>query len=185
MGTPVIHKKNLSAALNNCAFVSTEELSANPIRPFEFLMDASMLGVGVGFDTKGHDLVQVMCPKEEKIVYRIEDSREGWVNSVSLLLKAYFGVNGERQNDVEFDYSAIRPEGEPLKTFGGVSSGPRPLRELHESIRKVLDNRVGKTLDSTSIVDLFDLIGKCVVSGNVRRSAEIASEIQKMRHSWI
>ena len=174
MGTPVIHKKNLSAALNNCAFVSTEELSANPIRPFEFLMDASMLGVGVGFDTKGHDLVQVMCPKEEKIVYRIEDSREGWVNSVSLLLKAYFGVNGERQNDVEFDYSAIRPEGEPLKTFGGVSSGPRPLRELHESIREVLGKRVGKTLDSTSIVDLFNLIGKCVVSGNVRRSAEIA-----------
>ena len=174
MGTPVIHKKNLSAALNNCAFVSTEDLSTNPTRPFEFLMDASMLGVGVGFDTKGHDLVQVMCPKEEKIVYRIEDSREGWVNSVSLLLKAYFGVNGERQNDVEFDYSAIRPEGEPLKTFGGVSSGPRPLRELHESIREVLGKRVGKTLDSTSIVDLFNLIGKCVVSGNVRRSAEIA-----------
>ena len=162
MGTPVIHKKNLSAALNNCAFVSTEDLATNPTRPFEFLMDASMLGVGVGFDTKGHGCVRVMSPKEEKIVYRIEDSREGWVNSVSILLKAYFGVNGEAQNDVEFDYSAIRPEGEPLKTFGGVSSGPRPLRELHESIREVLGKRVGKMLDSTGIVDLFNLIGKCV-----------------------
>ena len=174
MGTPVVHKKNLSAALNNCAFVSTEELAADPTRPFAFMMDASMLGVGVGFDTKGRDTVQVMSPKEEKIVYRIEDSREGWVNSVSMLLKAYFGVNGEPQCDVEFDYSAIRPEGEPLKTFGGVSSGPRPLRELHESIREVLEKRIGKTLDSTAIVDLFNLIGKCVVSGNVRRSAEIA-----------
>ena len=170
----MIHKKNLSAALNNCAFVSTEELELNPTRPFEFLMDASMLGVGVGFDTKGRDRVMVLGPKEEVEVYRIEDSREGWVNSVSKLLKAYFGVNGEKMNDVEFDYSAIRPEGEPLKTFGGVSSGPRPLRELHESMRGVLKERVGTRLDSRGIVDLFNLIGKCVVSGNVRRSAEIA-----------
>ena len=89
----MIHKKNLSAALNNCAFVSTEDLELNPTRPFEFLMDASMLGVGVGFDTKGRDRVMILGPKEEVEVYRIEDSREGWVNSVSKLLKAYFGVN--------------------------------------------------------------------------------------------
>ena len=84
MGTPVVHKKNLSAALNNCAFVSTEELAADPTRPFAFMMDASMLGVGVGFDTKGRDTVQVMSPKEEKKVNRIEDSREGCVNTVSM-----------------------------------------------------------------------------------------------------
>ena len=64
MGTPVIHKKNLSAALNNCAFVSTEDLAADPTRPFEFLMDASMLGVGVGFDTKGRGQVLIVGPKE-------------------------------------------------------------------------------------------------------------------------
>lgn len=175
MGTPVIHKKNLSAALNNCAFVSTEDMASNPTRPFEFLMDASMLGVGVGFDTKGSGKVKVPGPKEgEKRLYRVEDSREGWVSSVAVLLKAYFGVDGEQQADVEFDYSAIRPEGEPLKTFGGVSSGPRPLRELHDSIREVMERRKNSTLDSTAIVDLFNLIGKCVVSGNVRRSAEIA-----------
>ena len=175
MGTPVVHKKNLSAALNNCAFVSTENFETEPTRPFEFLMDASMLGVGVGFDTKGRGKVDVLgCNDEEPIKFLIEDSREGWVNSVSLLLKSYFGVKGEKQPKVEFDYSAIRPEGLPLKTFGGVSSGPRPLIELHTSISEVLDKLVGKKLDSRGIVDLFNLIGKCVVSGNVRRSAEIA-----------
>ena len=175
MGTAIVHKKNLSAALNNCAFVSTEDLVNNPTRPFEFLMDASMLGVGVGFDTKGRDTLRVLGPLEgEKFTYVIDDSREGWVSSVSLLLKAFFGVNGVQQPDVEFDYSVIRPEGEPLKTFGGVSSGPRPLRELHCSIREVLTKRIGSYLDTTGIVDLFNLIGKCVVSGNVRRSAEIA-----------
>ena len=175
MGTPVIHKKNLSAALNNCAFVSTEDIAEDPTRPFEFLMDASMLGVGVGFDTKGKDKLMIVGPKAgESMTYLIEDSREGWVNSVSVLLKSFFGVNGEKQPAVEFDYSAIRPEGMPLKTFGGVSSGPRPLRELHEMINTLLSKRVGSLLDSTTIVDLFNLIGKCVVSGNVRRSAEIA-----------
>ena len=175
MGTPVIHKKNLSAALNNCAFVSTEDIAEDPTRPFEFLMDASMLGVGVGFDTKGKDKVTIVGPKaDESMTYLIEDSREGWVNSVSVLLKSFLGVKGEKQPAVEFDYSAIRPEGMPLKTFGGVSSGPRPLRELHEMINSLLSKRVGSVLDSTTIVDLFNLIGKCVVSGNVRRSAEIA-----------
>ena len=175
MGTPVVHKKNLSAALNNCAFVSTEDMESNPTRPFEFLMDASMLGVGVGFDTKGRGKVSVLGPNDETpIKYVIDDTREGWVESVSMELKSYFGVKGVKQPRVEFDYSAIRPEGLPLKTFGGVSSGPGPLKDLHKSIAEVLDKRIGKTLDSRSIVDLFNLIGKCVVSGNVRRSAEIA-----------
>ena len=175
MGTPVVHKKNLSAALNNCAFVSTEDMESNPTRPFEFLMDASMLGVGVGFDTKGRGKVSVLGPNDETpIKYVIDDTREGWVESVSMELKSYFGEKGVKQPRVEFDYSAIRPEGLPLKTFGGVSSGPGPLKDLHKSIAEVLDKRIGKTLDSRSIVDLFNLIGKCVVSGNVRRSAEIA-----------
>ena len=175
MGTDVVHKKNLSAALNNCAFVSTEDFASDPSKPFSFLMDASMLGVGVGFDTKGRGKVSVLGPNDETpIKYVIDDTREGWVESLSMELKSYFGVKGVKQPRVEFDYSAIRPEGLPLKTFGGVSSGPGPLKDLHKSIAEVLDKRIGKTLDSRSIVDLFNLIGKCVVSGNVRRSAEIA-----------
>lgn len=41
-------------ALNNCAFVSTgAEDVEGFVKAFEFLMDSAMLGVGVGFDTKG------------------------------------------------------------------------------------------------------------------------------------
>ena len=39
---------------------------------------------------------------------------------------------------VEFDYSKIRPAGEPISGFGGVASGYEPLEEVHEEIRKVL-----------------------------------------------
>ena len=48
-----VHQKNLAAALNNCAFVSTEDIDKDLTLPFEFLMDATMLGVGVGFDCNG------------------------------------------------------------------------------------------------------------------------------------
>ena len=53
MGTAITEEKGLYAALNNCAFVSTKTIKEDYSKPFCFLMDASMLGVGVGFDTKG------------------------------------------------------------------------------------------------------------------------------------
>ena len=175
MGTAIVHKKNLSAALNNCAFVSTEDIVNDPIRPFTFLMDASMLGVGVGFDTKGAGKLDILGPSDEKpLELIIEDSREGWVESVAILLQSYFGKDGQKLPPVVFDYSKIRPEGQPLKTFGGYSSGPKPLINLHQMIRDILVKGVGKKLTSTNIVDIFNLIGKCVVAGNIRRSAEIA-----------
>lgn len=53
MGTPLVNELGNSAPLQNCAFVSTRDMAAeDPAAPFTFLMEASMLGVGVGFDTK-------------------------------------------------------------------------------------------------------------------------------------
>ena len=59
MGTAITEEKGLYAALNNCAFVSTSTLKEDYSKPFCFLMDASMLGVGVGFDTKGANEIVV------------------------------------------------------------------------------------------------------------------------------
>jgi len=171
MGTPITEEKNLFAALNNCAFVSTETLKEDYAKPFCFLMDASMLGVGVGFDTKGAGeiIVKGIVGDREEQVYQIPDTREGWVESLKLLLESYF----HEQAPMEFDYSKIRPAGEPIKGFGGVSSGPEPLMEVHEEIRKVLEKNSGEPISVTTIVDIMNLIGKCVVAGNVRRTAEI------------
>jgi len=170
MGTPIT-KGNNFAALNNCAFVSTETLKDDIAKPFCFLMDASMLGVGVGFDTKGAGTLEVKGPnfRRSTETFVIPDDREGWVDSVRLLLESYF--LGTQQ--VQFDYSKIRAAGELIKTFGGVSSGPEPLKEAHNDIRKVLDKDVQKPISITSIVDIMNILGKCVVSGNVRRTAEI------------
>tara|TARA_B110000211_G_scaffold44984_1_gene47651 strand:+ start:2031 stop:4052 length:2022 start_codon:yes stop_codon:yes gene_type:complete len=171
MGTAITEEKELFAALNNCAFVSTEAIAAEFSKPFCFLMDASMLGVGVGFDTKGAEKLVLKGPNASRRdeEYVVPDTREGWVESLRLLLESYSLGTGR----LIFDYSLIREEGAPILGFGGESSGPAPLVELHETISAILDEQVGQPLTITSIVDIMNLIGKCVVAGNVRRTAEI------------
>jgi len=170
MGSPLTEERGLFAALNNCAFVSTENLAADFAAPFLFLMEASMLGIGVGFDTKGAGQVTITPPHEGEIAYTIPDTREGWVESVRLVLNAYLLGHSLPA----LDYSLVRPAGMPIKGFGGVSAGPEPLRELHETIGAILAPCIGQPMSSTNIVDIMNLIGKCVVAGNVRRTAEIA-----------
>jgi len=171
MGTNIVNIQKNSAALQNCAFVSTAEMTKlNPARPFAFLMEASMLGVGVGFDDKGADKDFIIHEPKDSANYSIPDTREGWVESLSLLLNSYLKEN---QPSYSFDYSQIRPAGTPIKTFGGVAAGHEPLEKMHKHIRKIFDGRKGQKLTRVDIADIGNLIGVCVVSGNVRRSAEL------------
>jgi adenosylcobalamin-dependent ribonucleoside-triphosphate reductase len=171
MGTDLVNRQKNSASLQNCAFVSTNEMTKNnPGKPFAFLMEASMLGVGVGFDDKGADKdFDIYAPGEAQ-TYVIPDTREGWQESTVALINSYLKPE---QSSLEFDYSEIRPYGAPIATFGGTASGPDPLVKLHNGIRKIFANRAGEKLTRVDIADIGNLIGVCVVSGNVRRSAEL------------
>jgi ribonucleoside-triphosphate reductase (thioredoxin) len=172
-GTPMTMEKRNSASLQNCAMVSTRDLDKNdPGALFAWVMDALMLGIGVGFDTVGQEKnFLIYAPTEPSSTYEIPDTREGWVESVRLLLNSFLRQN---QSIQEFDYSLIRPMGAPIKGFGGVASGPQPLIDLHTRLRKVIGSRAGDGFDARAIVDIINLIGTCVVSGNVRRSATLA-----------
>lgn len=172
MGTPLVNEQKNSAALQNCSFVSTLEMTkVDPAKPFRFLMEASMLGVGVGFDDKGADKdFEIYAPSQTVETYVIPDTREGWVESMSLLLNSYLKPG---QPTFEFDYSQVRPAGTPIKTFGGTAAGPAPLLKLHTSIRRIFDGRAGQKVTRVDLADVGNLIGVCVVSGNVRRSAEL------------
>jgi ribonucleoside-triphosphate reductase len=170
MGTDFIIEKG-SAALNNCGFVSTEDIDIRGPLAFTWTMDGLMMGVGIGFDTKGAGKISIKQPKlSNALTFMIPDSREGWVESLGYILKGFF--YGEPIP--EFDYSLIRPAGEPIKGFGGVASGPEPLKNLHNSVKNLLSNKIGEQISSTDITDIMNMIGVCVVAGNVRRSAEIA-----------
>jgi ribonucleoside-triphosphate reductase (thioredoxin) len=179
LGTPIIHEKKVGQALFNCAFVSTSRIGDSieeATKPFRFMMDMSMVGVGVGFDVAGAEKIAISRQEAESEVYVIPDSREGWVMSVEKLLFSYFAAHfGFNKNcGVKFDYSQIRPAGAGIAGFGGVSSGPDPLQRMHEQIRDTLDRLNGRFLSITAITDIMNLIGQCVVAGNVRRTAQIA-----------
>lgn len=175
MGTAMIHESGYSTALQNCGAVSTGGMLKNdPGEPFEFLMSASMMGVGIGFDTKGSEKgFRINEPVGEPWTYIVPDTREGWAESVRLLINSYL-IPGK--NPMEINTSQIRAKGELIKSFGTPAPGPEPLLKLHGLLRRFVFNEenIGHPLTSKHIVDICNLIGQCVVSGNTRRSALLA-----------
>lgn len=175
MGTHLVNGENNAAPLYNCAFVSTEKLTSHSAYestlPFSRMMSMSMYGIGVGFDTRGADKLTVKRPTQDVVTHVVGDSREGWVAALDALLVSYFMNNKSR---VEFDYSEVRPAGTPLRRFGGTASGPGPLIRLLDTIRERLDQREGQLLSSMDIMDIMNWIGRCVVAGSIRRTAQIA-----------
>lgn len=170
MGTPYVERAG-GAALNNCAFTSTIAIDKDFSGPFTFLMDMSMLGVGVGFDTLGAGKVTIVQPEVSDDVHVVEDSREGWVELIARTLEAFVG-NGSLPK--ERDYSKVRLYGALIKGFGGTAAGPDPLAECYMYLTTLLYARVGETIRVSDIVDIANMIGRCVVAGNVRRSAELS-----------
>ncbi len=165
MGTEYVYNRG-SMALNNCGAVDSKDLS----HACEWAMDALMCGVGVGFNTAWDGKAKNPDKSSSKI-FEIPDSREGWVESLKLLIESYT-KDGEWY---QFDYSLIRPFGAIIRGFGGKASGADPLIQLHKRVEKSLDDYCDGEYDATrTIADIFNAIGACVVAGNVRRSAQIA-----------
>jgi len=169
MGTDLINKRGRFEALNNCAFVSTKNIDTEFSKPFEFMMDMSMLGVGVGFDVKGAGKLTILKPLEDNFFFQVPDTREGWVESLKHALNAFL----KGFSIPKFDYSLLRPNGAPIKTFGGKSAGAAPLIKLHTEIEELFSSKIGKEITITDIVDVMNMIGVCVVAGNARRSSQI------------
>lgn len=172
MGVDFVMKNKDSSGLQNCAVVSTADIDKNdPGFVFSWVMDALMLGVGVGWDTRGkYKHITINKPLVESTQYIIPDSREGWAESIRLLINSYLKPD---QKSVTFNYDEIRPYGSPIHGFGGTASGPKPLKDLHEKLKDIFDQDFNKELGSRCIADIMNLIGTCVVAGNVRRSAEL------------
>lgn len=174
MGTSYLERHGGGAA-QNCGFVSTARIGSGRrgdfAEPFVALMDWSMLGVGMGFDVLGANGVEIREPRYSMNVHVVEDTREGWCDLIRRALSAFVG---EATLPRELDTNKVRREGEPIRGFGGTASGPGPLVELYEGVVRILSALVGKRITSAAVADLMNLIGRCVVAGNVRRSSEIA-----------
>ncbi len=157
-----------SVCAYNCSFIAPTAL-----RDFAEVMYVSMCGSGVGFSVESQNiqaLPQIKIQSGKKLpTHVVDDSKEGWCDALLLGLETWF--NGD---DIEFDYSQLRPAGARLKTMGGKSSGPDPLRSLLEFSRSVILSRQGRRLTNLNAHDILCKIGEVVVSGGVRRSAMIS-----------
>lgn len=99
----------------------------------------------------------------------VGDSKEGWVDALYFLLNS---MTYKTTKNIIINYNNVRPEGTPLKTFGGYASGPEPLKQMFDKIVKVIKNSSGK-LQPVDVLDICNLLGQAVQVGGVRRSAEV------------
>jgi ribonucleoside-triphosphate reductase len=173
LGTPTVDRFGANSLLN------CWNVSMNSIKSFLFLFENLMLGGGVGFSIRREDIHELpRIKKDVNIIHKntkdadfiVPDSREGWIRLLERVLEAFF-VKGK-----SFNYSTIliRGAGERIGGFGGIASGPQILIDGIEKINKIFQSREGKKLRSIDVLDICNIIGGIVVSGNVRRSAQIA-----------
>lgn len=174
LGTKTVEKLG-GDSMMNCWHVAVDD----PIKPFCFVFDELMLGGGVGYNLQAEYVyeipkvkfdVEIIRKDEKDVNFITPDNREGWVDLLRRVLEAFF-VTGK-----SFTYSTIciRGKGSPIRSFGGVASGPEDLCLGIERVVAVLKSRVGKKLRPIDCLDIMNIIGSIVVAGNVRRSAQIA-----------
>lgn len=188
--------KNFSGAYN-----CTSLIFDSP-KIFGYLMDLSMQGCGTGSIIEKHFIENIPKIKNKinlsisnkigtlpknlrrenteiiekdlgKFYIQLGDSREGWIQGyqglIDLSMKADYPINNI---DIELDLGSIRSKGEKLKSFGGIAN-PEGLENLFYRIADILNANINKKLNSLQICLLIDEASKCVVSGNIRRSAGI------------
>jgi len=152
----------------NCSFVAPSKF-----QDFGDIIYISMCGTGVGFSVESKNiqsLPQIKTQTGKKLpTYVVPDTKEGWADAFVHGMKTWFDGN-----DVDFDFSGLRPAGARLETMGGKSSGPKPLIDLIGFTRDRIIRRQGRHLRNIDAHDIICKIGECVVSGGVRRSALIS-----------
>jgi len=152
----------------NCCYLPVKD-----IRSFSEAMFLLLSGCGVGYSVqKNHVdcLPEIRKPTKTRR-YLIQDSIEGWADSIKMLMKAYFANKSEPL----FDFRSIRPKGSLLITSGGKAPGPEPLIVALNKIRSILNNKKnGDKITPLECHDIMCIIADAVLAGGIRRSAMIS-----------
>lgn len=164
-GDPILRKNE---KIFNCSYTYIDNLER--FKQIEYLL---LCGCGVGCSVEYKhvntlpEMAEVLNSSVEE--YIIEDSIEGWSNSIDRLIRYYFS------SDIaypKFDYSKIRPNGS-LISGGFLAPGPDGLRNALNKIDSLL-NIIHKTTRRLSPLNCADILSHCAdscLSGGVRRSA--------------
>ena len=167
MAGPALERCHVAAY--NCAYLEIDCLEA-----FAELFYVLLRGSGAGFSVESEcigKLPRVQRQTKPLAVQRfpIPDSAEGWCDALLFGLQRWFA--GE---DVQFDFSQLRPAGARLKTTGGRAAGPHALRALLTSVREKVLSRQGLPLTALDTHDICCMIGRSLQASGVRRAAEIS-----------
>jgi len=167
--------------VNNARMYNCAARHIDSIRSFAEMFFLLLSGCGTTFGLTNFflnrlpDLVEPSDMARNVITYTIEDTIEGWADSVEVLLMSFFKNTPLSGREIKFDYSRIRPEGAPLKTSGGKAPGFQGLKNAHKKIKALL-NYVITVQKQTRLktINAYDILMHCadaVLSGGVRRSA--------------
>lgn len=178
----------------NCAFLVIDGFHA-----FCEMFYLLMVGSGVGFRTMPYDIDKLptyrtgvrltakpyvavpkgsrkehteLCINGNKAQIIVGDSKEGWVQALELYFMLLTSFLYKSITEIEMIYDHVRPKGERLIRFGGTASGHESLKVMFEKIHRVMENAGGK-LRPIHALDIANIIGQNVVSGGVRRTAQI------------
>lgn len=179
----------------NCSFTIIESFE-----DFKEIFYLAMVGSGTGFRILKEDVEKIpkyrkgvsliscdykSIPKNQRLEHTkleiisdtafitVGDSKYGWIESLGFYFDILTKFSYNKINTIVVNYDNVRPKGEKLKTFGGHASGHTSLQNMFEKIHNVLNNGSGK-LKPIDVLDVANIIGENVVSGGVRRTAQIS-----------
>lgn len=182
----------------NCAFIILDNFEA-----YEDVFYASMVGTGIGFRILFEDVAKLPAVRTDlKVINEqynpiaknnrkehtsidfnknictitVGDSKEGWTDALSVFLKMFYSPRYRSVDTIVVNFDNIRPYGEKLATFGGTASGHESMRNMLTKIYKTIvkgSNGKNKKLKPIDAMDISNIIAENVVSGGVRRSAQI------------
>lgn len=154
----------------NCSFSNVDRIDF--FREYFFLL---LSGCGVGFSVQKHHVAMLpplplRAPEHDLPVWHfaIQDTIEGWADALGALFSSF--LQGRK---IEFNFSAIRSRGEPLRTSGGKAPGHLPLKKALAHVERILEQASGRSLRPIEVYDINMFIAKAVLAGGIRRSATI------------